>query len=36
MRAHVPAEMSFNIERGMETARFKSTENEALVPAGDA
>ena len=36
VRAHVPAEMSANVERGMETARFKFSEKEALIPAVDA
>jgi hypothetical protein len=36
VRAHVPAEMSPNIERGMETARFKLSEKAALIPAVDA
>jgi hypothetical protein len=36
VRAHVPAEMSSNIERGMETARFKLSEKQALIPAVDA
>jgi hypothetical protein len=28
--------MSANVERGMETARFKFSEKEALIPAVDA
>jgi hypothetical protein len=36
VRAHVPAEMSGNIARGMETARFNMVEKDALVPAADA
>jgi len=36
VRAHVPAEMSPNIARGMETARFKLSEKAALIPAVDA
>jgi aminopeptidase N len=36
VRAHVPTEMSANVERGMETARFRLSEKEALVPAVDA
>jgi aminopeptidase N len=36
VRAHVPAEMSPNIERGMETARFKLSEKAALIPEVDA
>jgi hypothetical protein len=31
----VPSEMSANVERGMETARFRLSEKEALVPAAD-
>jgi aminopeptidase N len=36
VRAHVPAEMSENVDRGMESARFKLSEKQALVPAADA
>jgi aminopeptidase N len=36
VRAHVPSEMSANVERGMETARFRLSEKEALVPAADS
>ena len=36
VRAHAPAGMSANIERGMETARFNLAEKNALVPAADA
>jgi hypothetical protein len=36
VRAHVPAEMSPNIERGMEAARFKLSEKKALIPEVDA
>jgi aminopeptidase N len=36
VRSHVPAQMSPNIERGMETARFKFSEKAALIPAVDA
>lgn len=36
VRAHVPAEMSDNIARGMETARFELAEKGMLVPAADA
>ena len=36
VRAHVPAEMSANVERGMETARFKFSEKQALIRAADA
>jgi aminopeptidase N len=35
IKAHVPAEMSPNIARGMETARFKLSEKAALVQAAD-
>ena len=31
----VPSEMSANVERGMETPRFRLSEKEALVPAAD-
>ncbi|HEY4973175.1 MAG TPA: ERAP1-like C-terminal domain-containing protein, partial [Steroidobacteraceae bacterium] len=36
VRAHVPEQMSPNIARGMETARFKLSEKYALVAATDA
>jgi aminopeptidase N len=36
VRAHAPAGMSANIERGMETARFNQAEKNTLVPAADA
>jgi aminopeptidase N len=36
IKAHVPAEMSLNIEKGMEGARFKASEKAFLVPAADA
>ena len=36
VRAHVPAEMSANVDRGMESARFNFSEKEALIPAIDA
>ena len=36
VRARVPAEMSVNVERGMETARAKRTEQALLVRAADA
>ena len=35
IRAHVPAEMSDNVARGMETARFKLEEKKALAQAAD-
>ena len=35
-KAHVPAEMSDNVARGMESARFKVSEKQMLVPAADA
>jgi hypothetical protein len=34
-RAHVPAEMSESVDRGMETARFKFDEKKALVREAD-
>ena len=36
VRAHVPEQMAPNVARGMETARFKLSEKEALVAAADA
>jgi aminopeptidase N len=36
VRAHVPEQMSPNVARGMETARFKLSEKQALVLAADA
>jgi aminopeptidase N len=36
VRAHAPAGMSANIERGMETARFKLAEKNTLAPAAAA
>ena len=36
VRAHVPVEMSANIARGMEAARFNRVVKDALVPAADA
>ena len=36
IRAHVPAEMSNYIEKGMESARFQYSQKQALVPAADA
>jgi aminopeptidase N len=36
VRAHVPAEMSANVARGMERARFNMDEKVNLVPAADA
>jgi hypothetical protein len=36
VRAHVPAEMAVNVDRGMETARNKLSEKRAIVPAADA
>jgi aminopeptidase N len=36
VRAHVPPEMSPNVDRGMETAHFKLAEKRTLVPAADA
>ena len=36
LKAHVPAEMSPNVVKGMESARFKASEKAFLVPAADA
>jgi aminopeptidase N len=36
VRANVPAEMAANIDRGMQTAHFKLTEKQRLLPAADA
>jgi hypothetical protein len=36
LKAHVPAEMSPNVAKGMEGARFKASEKAFLVPAADA
>jgi aminopeptidase N len=36
IRAHVPAEMGPQIQKGMEGARFQYTRKQALVPAADA
>ena len=36
IKAHSPAEMSSNIAKGMEGARFKVAEKQRLVPAADA
>jgi aminopeptidase N len=36
IRAHVPAEMAPNIARGMETARFRLSERQALIAASGA
>lgn len=36
LRAHEPADMSANVDRGMETARFRLEEKTALVAAADA
>jgi aminopeptidase N len=35
VRAHVPAEMSVNVDRGMESVHFKLAEKQALVAAAD-
>jgi hypothetical protein len=35
VRTQVPAEMGTNMERGMQTARFKLAERQALLPAAD-
>jgi aminopeptidase N len=36
VRAHVAAEMSRNVERGMETVRFRLSEQQSLIAAVDA
>jgi hypothetical protein len=36
VRAHVPAEMSDNVARGMDSARFLLSEKQTLVPEVDA
>ena len=36
IKAHVPAEMGPQIQKGMEGARFQYTRKQALVPAADA
>ena len=36
IKAHVPAEMGPQIQKGMEGARFQYTQKQALVPAADA
>jgi aminopeptidase N len=36
VRSHVPSEMSGNVDRGMESARFMLFEKQTLVPAADA
>jgi aminopeptidase N len=36
LKAHVPADMNDNVERGMQAVRFKVSEKAALVPAVDA
>jgi aminopeptidase N len=36
VRAHVPAEMGPNVDRGMETVRFRLAEKDRLVRAADA
>ncbi len=36
VRAKVPAEMTANIERGLQTARFRLSQRERLPPAADA
>ena len=35
VRSQIPAEMSSSLDRGMETARFRFSEKETLVPAAD-
>ena len=36
VRAHVPAEMKINVDRGMETVRFRLTERTMLIRDADA
>jgi hypothetical protein len=36
IKAHVPAEMGAQIQKGMEGARFQYAQKQALVPAADA
>jgi aminopeptidase N len=36
LKAHVPAQMSDNVAKGMEAARFKASEKQMLVAAADA
>jgi hypothetical protein len=36
LKAHVPAEMGPQIEKGMDGARFQVEEKQALVPEADA
>jgi hypothetical protein len=36
VRAHLPAEMSAHVERGMETARARRAEKQLLVREADA
>jgi hypothetical protein len=35
LKAHVPAGMEDNIAKGMQAARFKVSQKQALVPAAD-
>jgi hypothetical protein len=36
VRAHVPPEMSVNVDRGVEAAHARQAEKALLVPAADA
>ena len=36
IKAHVPAEMGPQIQKGMEAARFRVTQKATLVPDADA
>jgi hypothetical protein len=36
IKANVPAEAAGTVERGMQTARFKRSQKQALVPEADA
>jgi aminopeptidase N len=36
IKAHVPAEMGPQIQKGMDSARFQYTQKQELVPAADA
>ena len=36
VRAHVPAEMSRNVDQGLQAARIQAEEKQRLVPATDA
>jgi hypothetical protein len=36
IKANVPAEAADTLERGMQTARFKRSQKQALIPEADA